>query len=165
MDLRSAAAGAALAIGARAALPRVLELKFARDVKRLNAGDYEPLLSAYADDFVLHFNDGPHRWAGEWHTRAGMAAFLQNFTAAGIQGEIKSIAVSGPPWALTLWVRFDDHADAPDGSRVYENRTVLVLRMRWGRVVEQRDFYADTERITRFDRTLTELGVDAIPKP
>ncbi len=45
-------------------------------------------------------------------------------------------------------VRFDDHADAPDGTRLYENRTVLVLRTRWGKVVEQQDFYADTARST-----------------
>jgi ketosteroid isomerase-like protein len=165
MDMRSASAGVILAVGARAALPRLLELKFGRDVKKLNAGDYGSLLSAYADDFVLRFNDGDHRWAGEWRGRAGMAAFLQNFTAARIQGEIKSVAVSGPPWALTLWARFDDYAEGPDGSRLYENRTVLVLRTRWGKVVEQQDFYADTERIGRFDRKLTELGVPAVAKP
>jgi ketosteroid isomerase-like protein len=165
MDLWCTSVGIALGIGARAALPRALELKFARDVKKLNAGDYKPLLSAYADDFVLRFHDGNHRWAGEWRGRAGMEAFLQNFTAARIHGDIKSIAVSGPLWALTLWARFDDHADGPDGTRLYENRTVLVLRTRWGRVVEQHDFYADTERIAGFDRKLAELGVDAVPKP
>lgn len=165
MDIRSVSVGVAAGIGARAALPRLLKLKFDRDVKKLNAGDYAPLLSAYADDFVLRFHDGTHRWAGEWRGRAGMDAFLQNFAAARIQGEIKSIATSGPPWALTLWARFDDHADGPDGTRLYENSTVLVLRTRWGKVVEQRDFYADTERIVRFDRKLAELGVDAVPKP
>ena len=47
-----------------------------------------------------------------------------------------------------MWVRFDDHADAPDGTRIYENSTVLVLRTRWGKVVEQHDFYVDTQRIS-----------------
>ena len=52
-----------------------------------------------------------------------------------------------------------------DGSRLYTNSTVLVLRTRWGKVVEQHDFYVDTQEIVDFDRKLTELGVEAIPAP
>jgi ketosteroid isomerase-like protein len=165
MKLSNLLAGAALGLAARAALPRLLLLKFAPSVAKLNAGDHQPLLDAYADDFVLHFHDGPHRWRGEWVGKAGMDRFLQNFTAAGIQGEIKGIATSGPFWALTMWVRFDDHADAPDGTRLYTNSTVLVLRTRWGKVVEQHDFYVDTQEIVDFDRKLEELGVEAVPAP
>lgn len=152
--------GAALALAARAALPRILLLRFSPAVRKLNAGDHTALLDAYAEDFVLHFNEGPHRWSGDWVGKAGMDRFLQNFTAARIQGEVRQIATSGPLWALTVWVRFDDHADAPDGSRIYENNTVLVFKMRWGKVIEQHDFYVDTERIIGLDRTLTELGVE-----
>ena len=159
MKLRSMLAGAALALAARAALPRLLMLRFAPSVAKLNAGDHKPLLDAYADDFVLHFNDGPHRWAGDWVGKERMDEFLQMFTAAGIQGEIKGIATSGPLWALTMWVRFDDHADAPDGTRIYENSTVLVLRTRWGKVVEQHDFYVDTQKIVDFERQLEERGI------
>jgi len=158
-------AGAALGLAARAALPRLLLLKFAPSVEKLNAGDHTALLDAYADDFVLHFHDGPHRWSGDWVGKAAMDRFLQNFTAAGIQGEIKGMATSGPLWALTMWVRFDDHADAPDGTRLYENSTVLVLRTRWFKVVEQHDFYVDTQEIVDFDRKLAERGVEAAPAP
>jgi ketosteroid isomerase-like protein len=165
MKLSNVLAGAALALAARAALPRILLLKFAPSVAKLNAGEHAALLDNYADDFVLHFNEGPHRWAGDWVGKAGFDAFLQNFTAAGIQGEIKSIATSGPLWALTMWVRFDDHADAPDGTRIYENSTVLVLRTRWFKVVEQHDFYVDTAAIVELDRKLEELGVEAVPAP
>jgi ketosteroid isomerase-like protein len=156
--------GAALAFGARALLPRLLLLKFKPDVAKLNAGDYKPILGAYSDDFVLHFNEGPHRWSGDWVGKAAFDRFLQNFTAAGLQGEIKSVATSGPLWALTMWVRFDDHADAPDGTRMYENHTVLVLRTRWGKVVEQHDYYVDTAAILGLENALTELGVPAIPR-
>ena len=157
-------AGAALAFGARALLPRLLLLKFKPDVAKLNAGDYKPLLSSYSDDFVLHFNVGPHRWSGDWVGKAAFDRFLQNFTAAGIQGEIKSVATSGPLWAMTMWVRFDDHADAPDGTRIYENQTVLVLRTRWGKVVEQHDFYIDGAAILDFEKSLQELGVPAVTR-
>jgi ketosteroid isomerase-like protein len=157
-------AGAALGLGARALLPRLLLLKFKPDVAKLNAGDYKPLLSSYADDFVLHFNEGPHRWSGDWVGKPAFDRFLQNFTAAGIQGEIKSVATSGPLWALKMWVRFDDHADAPDGTRIYENQTVLVLRTRWGKVVEQHDFYIDAAAILDFENALQELGVPVVSR-
>ena len=157
-------AGAALALGARALFPRLLLLKFRPDVAKLNAGDYKPLLGSYADDFVLHFNVGPHRWSGDWVGKPAFDRFLQNFTAAGLQGEIKSIATSGPLWALTMWVRFDDHADAPDGTRIYENQTVLVLRTRWGKVVEQHDFYFDTGAIMKMEEALVERGVPAVSR-
>lgn len=157
-------AGAALAFGARALFPRLLLLKFKPDVAKLNAGDYKPLLSAYSDDFVLHFNVGPHRWSGDWVGKAAFDRFLQNFTAAKLQGEIKSVATSGPLWALTMWVRFDDHADDADGVRIYENQTVLVLRTRWGKVVEQHDFYFDTGAIMTMEEALTERGVVAITR-
>ena len=162
--LSSLLAGVALGLGARALLPRLLLLKFRPDVAKLNAGDYKPLLSSYADDFVLHFNEGPHRWSGDWVGKPAFDRFLQNFTAAGIQGEIKSVATSGPLWALKMWVRFDDHADAPDGTRIYENQTVLVLRTRWGKVVEQHDFYIDAAAILDFERALQELGVPAVTR-
>jgi ketosteroid isomerase-like protein len=165
MKLINFLAGAALALAGRALLPRLLTLKFSPSMAKLNEGDHSGLLGNYTDDFVLHFNEGPHRWSGDWIGKAGMDAFLRNFTAARIQGEIESIATSGPLWALTLWVRFDDHADAPDGTRIYENSTVLVLRTRWFKVVEQHDFFADTARIVELDRKLSELGVEAVPAP
>jgi ketosteroid isomerase-like protein len=157
-------AGAALALGARALFPRLLLLKFRPDVAKLNAGDYKPLLGSYADDFVLHFNVGPHRWSGDWVGKPAFDRFMQNFTAARLQGEIKSIATSGPLWALTMWVRFDDHADAPDGTRIYENQTVLLLRTRWGKVVEQHDFYFDTGAIMKMEEALVERGVPAVTR-
>jgi ketosteroid isomerase-like protein len=162
MRAKDFAAGFCAAIAGRALIPKLLFLKFDRDVKRLNEGDYSGLLAAYSEDFVLHFNEGEHRWSGDWIGKAGMERFLQNFTAAGIHGQIRQIALSGPPWAPTLWARFDDHADAPDGTRIYENRDVLVLRTRWGKIIEQDDFYADTARITTLDRKLTELGISAL---
>ncbi len=157
--------GFSLATASRALIPHLLLLKFGRDVRRLNAGDYSGLLAAYSDDFVLHFNEGDHRWSGDWVGKTGMERFLQNFTAAHIQGEIRQIAISGPPWAMTLWARFDDHAQAPDGTRIYQNRTTLVLRTRWGKIVEQDDFYADTAPILALEQKLTELGIEAVAKP
>jgi ketosteroid isomerase-like protein len=164
MRVRSFVAGMALATIARGLLVRLLLVKFSRDVRLLNGGDHSTLLKAYAEDAVLHFNEGDHRFSGEWAGRRNIDRFLQNFTAAQVRGEIKQLALSGPLWRLTMFVRFDDHAEGPDGTRLYENRTALVLRTRWGRIVEQDDFYFDTTRIAAFDRKLAELGVEPVGK-
>jgi ketosteroid isomerase-like protein len=153
-------AGLTGALLMRAVLIRVLLIKLRRDVARINEGDYGPLLAGYAEDAVLLFNDGPHRWAGEHRGRARIERFLKDFTAAGIQGEIRALWIGGPPWAMTLIVRFDDSAERPDGERIYANRTVLLARTRWGRIVEQEDFYEDTGRILALEERLRELGVE-----
>ena len=153
-------AGAIAAIGLRSLIGRALLAKFRRDVAALNAGDYGPLLAGYADDAVLKFNDGDHRWAGEHRGRAGIEAFLADFVAAGLQGEIKELWTSGPPWRMSVVARFNDYSHGPDGEELYSNRTMILVRTRWGKVVEQEDFYLDTVRMVEFERKLTELGIE-----
>jgi ketosteroid isomerase-like protein len=157
--LLTAGAGAGGALAARALLSRALLLKLRRDVRALNAGDIEPLLSGFAPDAVLRFNDGEHRWAGEHRGKAAIARFLREFVAAGLQGQITEMFIAGPPWRMTLLARFDDHAHEPAGEEIYRNRTILLARTRWGRVVFQEDFYEDTQRILALEARLSELGV------
>ena len=75
--------GVAAAFGARALMHRVLLAQFQRNLAALNAGDYPPLLANYADDAVLHFNDGPHRWAGEHRGKAGSSASFRSSSGRG----------------------------------------------------------------------------------
>ncbi len=152
------AAGAALA--GRAILSRALLVKFRRDVGAINAGDHQPILSVYAEDAVLRFNEGDHRWSGEHRGKAAIDRFLRDFTRAGLQGEIRELFMAGPPWRLKLIARFDDWARAPDGEEIYRNRTVLLIRTRWGKIVHHEDFYEDTERIGALEIRLRELGVE-----
>jgi hypothetical protein len=159
--LLSVAAGALAALGARTLLSRALLLKLRRDVRALNAGDYQPLLDGYAEGAVLRFNEGSHRWAGEHRGKPAIERFLRDFVAAGLQGEIAELFLAGPLWRLTLLARFDDHACDPAGREIYRNRTVLLARSRWGRIVCQEDFYEDTERIGALEQRLNELGVVA----
>jgi ketosteroid isomerase-like protein len=155
-------AGAGAAIAIRALLPRLALLKLRSDVRRLNAGDYQALLAGYADDAVQHFNDGPHRWAGDHRGKPEIEGFLREFTAAGLKGEIRELWIAGPPWALTLIARFDDRATGPDGEELYANRVTIVARTRWGKIVEHEDFYEDTGRILAFDQKLRELGIGPV---
>ena len=157
-------AGAGAAIAVRALLPRVALLKLRGDVRRLNAGDYEPVLAGYADHAVLHFNDGPHRWSGDYRGKPAIERFLREFTAAGLTGEIRELWIEGPPWAATLIARFDDRATGPSGEELYANRVVIVARTRWGKIVEHEDFYEDTGRILAFDEKLRELGIGPVTR-
>jgi hypothetical protein len=151
--------GAATALLGRGLFARVLLLKLRRDVRALNAGDYRPLLSGYTEDAVLRFNDGEHRWAGEHRGKPAIERFLREFVGAGLTGDITELFFAGPPWRMTLLVRFDDRAQAPDGEELYRNRTVLLARTRWGKLVWQEDFYEDTARIGALDARLIELGI------
>lgn len=155
----SALIGATVALGSRALLPHVILLKLRRDVAKLNSGDYRPLLSSYTDDAVLWFNDRHHRWAGQHRGKAAIERFLQDFTGAGLKGEVVGLWTGGPPWAMTMAVRFDDHAHAPTGEKLYSNRVAMVIRTRWGRIVEQQDFFEDTGRILEFEQKLRTLGI------
>jgi ketosteroid isomerase-like protein len=135
-------------------------IKLRRDVRALNAGDYGPILSNFAEDAVLHFNDGEHRWAGEHRGRQAIAGFLREFVAARLQGEITEVFFAGPPWRMTLLARFDDHAEGPAGEEIYRNQTVLLARTRWGQIVRQEDYYEDTQRIQELEARLSDLAIE-----
>jgi ketosteroid isomerase-like protein len=151
-------AGGCAALFSRSVLERLLLAKVRRDVRALNAGDYRPLLSSYAQAAVLRFPDGEHRWSGEHRGREAIERFLQEFVAVGLQGEVRELLVGGPPWRMTAVVRFDDHASGSDGEELYRNRAVLLLRARWGRILHQEDFFEDTERIRRLEERLIASG-------
>jgi ketosteroid isomerase-like protein len=162
IDLPSLALGAAAVVLGRGLLTRLMLLKLRRDVRSLNRGDYRPLLAAYTEDAVLLFNDGEHRWAGEHRGKPAIERFLRSFVEAGLTGQITELLFAGPPWRMTLVVRFDDESHAPSGERIYSNRTVLLVRTRWGKIFWHEDFYEDTGRIEALDARLRELGIDPV---
>ena len=160
----AAVLGLMAGLALRPLLRRVLMVRLGRDVGRINEGDYRPFLNAYAEDAVLHFNDGPHRWAGDHRGKPAIEGFLRDFVAAGLKVELKDLWLSGPPWAMTVIGRVDDEARAPDGRLLYSNRVVLVLQTRWGKIVRHDDFYEDTAQMGAFDAALRDLGIDPVAK-
>jgi ketosteroid isomerase-like protein len=121
-----------------------------RNVAALMAGDPGPLLKMYADDAVLEF-PGESSWGPEYRGRAEIEGFLRRFLAAGLRGTLGSVFVSGPPWATRIALEFDDWAyDEAGVHKVYENRSVIVLQTRFGKVVRER-VYEDTQKVAAFD--------------
>jgi ketosteroid isomerase-like protein len=127
-----------------------------RNVAALMAGDPGPLLAMYHRDAVLTF-PGEHSWGRTYRGRDEVAAFLRRFLDAGLRGELGAVFVDGPPWATRIAVEFDDHAHDPEtGARIYENRAVIVLRTRFGRVVRE-EVYEDTQKVAAFDERLAAV--------
>jgi ketosteroid isomerase-like protein len=110
-------------------------------------------VASYADDAVLVF-PGPSTWGGEYRGRQAIAGFLQRFLEDGLVGEAHDIIVNGPPWRTRVAVLFTVTARGHDGSLVYDNRAVLYVKARWGRIVYQEDF-EDTHKSEAFERYLT----------
>src|SRR3954451_20962789 len=144
---------AAAALLARPAYAAAVRAVLKRNVNALMAGDPGPLLAMYADDAELEF-PGEHSWGPVYRGREAIEGFLRRFLAAGLCGEIVDVFVAGPPWATRIAVLFDDWAyDAAGTTKVYENRSVIVLETRLGKVVRER-VYEDTQKVAAFDDVL-----------
>ena len=132
-------------------------------IKKLNHGDYSLMLSMASPDFELAFPGEnswatmfrPHQRGREPHaTHRGIdeaVAFADRFVEEGIQFEIEDILVNGPPWNTRIALRVRDFVPGADGPPdVYNNRAVLFLEVRWGRLLRWED-YEDTQRVAAWD--------------
>lgn len=133
-------------------------------IDKLNRGDYSLMLKMASPGFELAF-PGENSWATmfrpqqrgrERHvTHRGIdeaVAFADRFVDESVQFEIEDILVNGPPWNTRIALRVRDFVlgDA-GGPDAYNNRAVLFLEVRWGRLVRWED-YEDTERVAAWDR-------------
>lgn len=132
-------------------------------ISKLNEGDYALLRRLAHPTFELTFpgdnswstmfrpaNPGRHRHVT--HRGIGEAsAFADRYIAEGLQFQIEDILVNGPPWDTRIALRVHDFVPGPAGQPDrYNNRAVLFLEVRWGRVVRW-ETYEDTERVTAWD--------------
>jgi uncharacterized protein (TIGR02246 family) len=150
--LATALAGAAAAAAARAAYTGAVRAILRRNAAALFAGNPKPILRMYAPDATMVF-PGEHSWGRTYRGRDEIEAFLHRFHAAGLRGELGTIFVEGPPWATRIAIEFNDHARDANGTKVYENRALIVLRTRWGRVVHE-ELFEDTQKVAAFDAHL-----------
>ncbi len=133
-------------------------------IKKLNGGDYSLMLKMADPDFELAF-PGENSWATMFRpaqrgrqrhvTHRGLdeaAAFADRVVGEGIQFQIEDILVNGPPWNTRIALRVHDFIPGDDeAADVYNNRAVLFLELRWGRLLRWED-YEDTERVAAWER-------------
>ena len=125
-----------------------------RNMTRIRAGDIEPTLRLDAKDVRFRF-PGDSSWATELQGKDELRRWLEKFVDAGLQIYPDEVVVKGWPWNTTLCVRGTDHLDAPDGTRVYENRYVIWGHMKWG-LLKDYEVYEDTTRTAALDDYLAE---------
>lgn len=154
------AAGAIGALAGRAAYAEGVRAMMRRNTAKMMAGDPGPLLATYHPDVVMTF-PGDSSWGRTYRGRDELAGFFRRFLDVGLRGELGAIFIEGPPWATRIAVEFFDHADDPaTGERIYENRAVLVMRARWGRVVAE-EVYEDTQKSAALDEHLAARAAGA----
>ena len=139
----------------------IVRMMIRRSIRRINAGDVEPFMSAYADDATFVF-PGQNSWAGEHRGKAEIERFYQRFVLVGLQVEAREIIVNGWPWDTTVGVHFTDRVTIPDGTVIYENSGVIFGRVAWGKIKYQH-VYEDTEKVAALDEYLTAHGMAGAP--
>ena len=109
------------------------------------AGRPRRALALAAPSVVFEF-PGDNSFAGVYHGRAELAAWLRRFSALGPQFTVHDALVGGPPWNMRVAVRFTDAIGAH-----YRNDGIEYLRLRWGRV-RRLQIFLDTERIHEWEQ-------------
>jgi ketosteroid isomerase-like protein len=107
-----------------------------RTFGRLSQGDYEAVVKQFGPDSRFLFS-GAHELGGE---RRGPDAVREWFRQMlglfpGIRIEPRDVVVNGWPWNTVVATHLEISATLADG-RPYRNEGMQLLRLRWGRVVE-----------------------------
>ena len=135
-------------------------------INKLNHGDYTLMLKMADPQFELAF-PGENSWASMFRpqvsgrhrhaTHRGIdeaTAFAERFVNEGIQFRIEDILVNGGPWNTRIALRVHDFVPGPNGGPdIYNNRAMLFLEVRWGRLLRWED-YEDTQRVAAWDESL-----------
>lgn len=143
----------------------IVEQLLRRGFRHLSAGDYEYVVATFAPDAAFSFS-GDHALGGALRGREAVRGWFQRLfhLFPDFAFVPQTIAVSGWPWNTVAATRFRVRATLPDGA-IYHNEGMQFLRLRWGRVVEDR-LYEDTQLLAATLAALAEMGVaEALAPP
>ena len=132
-----------------------------RMFRRLSRGEYEPIVRQFTSESRFMFA-GEHALGGE---RRGQEAVRQWFQETlrlfpGLQIVPQDVVVNGWPWNTVIATHLAISAPRPDG-REYRNEGMQLLRLRWGRVVEDLIF----EDTLKLEAELRRSEPTARPEP
>jgi ketosteroid isomerase-like protein len=136
-----------------AAVRKVVRRAFAA----VSQGDYERVVAAFDDQAALTFA-GDHELAGTFKGREAIRDWFERVFRffPDLKLEPDAILVEGFPWDTRVATRFRARATLPGGSP-YQNEGVQLLRLRWGRVLEER-LYEDTQAVAKAIQALARSG-------
>ena len=114
--------------------------------RALSVGDYEQVLRQFHPQVLFSFA-GPAPLGGE---RRGVEAVREWFQRMfsyfpGLQFTVQNVIVQGWPWNTLVATRLAIAAPRANGS-MYQNEAMQFLRLRWGKVTEDR-LHEDTYKL------------------
>jgi ketosteroid isomerase-like protein len=117
-----------------------------RTFQRLSQGDYESIVKSFGPDSRFMFA-GDHALGGERRGQGAVREWFEQMLRAfpGIQIVPQTVVVNGWPWNTVIATHLAISATRP-GGREYRNEGMQLLRLRWGRVVEDL-IYEDTLKL------------------
>ena len=131
-----------------------------RTFARLSAGDYEAVVRQFGPRTRFLFA-GDHALGGERRGPEEARQWFQQMLRLfpGIRIEPQDVVVNGWPWRTVVATRLAITATLADG-RPYRNEGMQLLRLRWGRVVEDLVF-EDTLKLDAELRRMSDAGAVA----
>jgi ketosteroid isomerase-like protein len=107
-----------------------------RMFRRLSQGDYEPIVKQFGPSSRFMFA-GEHALGGERRGQEEVRLWFRETLRLfpGLQIVPQDVVVNGWPWNTVIATHLAISATRTDG-REYRNEGMQLLRLRWGRVVE-----------------------------
>jgi ketosteroid isomerase-like protein len=125
--------------------------------RALSAGEYEHVLRQFHPQVIFSFA-GPPPLGGERRGVEDVRAWFQRIYSyfPGIQFTAHEVLVQGWPWNTLVATRLSIAAPRATGS-VYRNEAMQFVRLRWGKVVEDR-LHEDTYKLANELQERQELS-------
>jgi ketosteroid isomerase-like protein len=125
----------------------------------LGRGDWDVVLAGLADH-VDHVFPGEHPLGGTRHSRDAVRSWFERLGRLfpGHEFELERVISSGPPWDMTLVVRWTARL-TPASGPPYENQGTHWIRVRRGRVTHFHA-YLDTQRIAEACSEMAAAGIE-----
>jgi ketosteroid isomerase-like protein len=142
----------------------IVRSKARRTYRRLNADEYEAIVRSFSPSAALCMA-GTHPLGGRLDGIDVIRRWFQRLFRLFPDLELRplSIVVGGWPWDTVVATRFRVSATLPDG-RPYANEGMQLLRLRWGRVVEDL-LYEDTQALAAALDVIAANGDDEATAP
>ena len=137
---------------------RVVRKNLRATFAAVSRGDQQAVIRAFAPSASLSFA-GHHALAGIFEGRDAIHEWFGRLFRCfpDLKLDPEKIVVDGFPWDTTVATRFRVGATLPTGAR-YTNEGMQLLRIRWGRVVEER-LYEDTQALSEALTAIADCGV------
>ncbi len=128
----------------------------------LREGDPTLATALLADDVQFRF-PGRGPFAAQYASKSDSQRWLRRFAHFRPDFQIHDVVAGGPPWNIRACIYFTDRIGDP-ADEAYVNEGVCFLRIRRGRVTEERVFL-DTQAVADFFGTETpeEFFGDVVP--